>query len=277
MQFKDWGINQTLENKYHASLHKILRMILTATKTAVTAEEINSALQKIWTSKEFRSLAVNVARKFILQANTDEARTWREASKATMQGKEFYEALTRGMNQNVLNIINQKTLYNAELITKIPYDLSRKITEYVTNETLKGRRAEDIQGDLQGKLHGYSASKIQTIARTEASKATTALTEARARDVGTNWYMWRTANDGNRVRDSHRHMHRVLINWDNPPAPEELIGEKSAGNYHAGEIYNCRCYPQPIISLNEVTWPAKVYYGGRIITMSRSQFEKIRG
>ena len=70
-------------------------------------------------------------------------------------------------------------------------------------------------------------------------------------------------------------MEGVLVCWNDPPSPEKLINEKFVGYYHAGEIYNCRCYPQPIVKLNFVKWPAKVYYQGKIQRMSRKQFEEI--
>jgi uncharacterized protein with gpF-like domain len=70
-------------------------------------------------------------------------------------------------------------------------------------------------------------------------------------------------------------MDGVLVHWDDPPSPELLIGEKSVGKYNAGDIWNCRCFAQPVIFLDYITFPAKVYCGGRIVTMTRSQFEAV--
>lgn len=61
--------------------------------------------------------------------------------------------------------------------------------------------------------------------------------------------------DGLRVRKSHRIMEGVLVNWNMPPSPERLAGEKDVGNYHAGNIWNCRCYPEPLISVDDIRWP----------------------
>jgi hypothetical protein len=70
-------------------------------------------------------------------------------------------------------------------------------------------------------------------------------------------------------------MEGVLVCWNNPPSPEMLIGEKNVGYYHAGNIYNCRCYPEVVIKLDFISWPHKVYYNGTIQTMTRKQFETI--
>ena len=75
-----------------------------------------------------------------------------------------------------------------------------------------------------------------------------------------------------------RTMDDVIVPWNSPPSPELLTNLPPAkGNayYHAGEIYNCRCYPEPLLEVSDVRWPHKVYYLGKIQTMTRQQFEKI--
>ena len=119
-----------------------------------------------------------------------------------------------------------------------------------------------------------SKSRISLIARTESSKASTALTEARAESLNLPWYVWRTSKDA-RVRSSHRHMDGVLIAWAEAPSPEALKGLKSYGTYQAGNTFNCRCYPEPLIYLDQVSWPHKVYHNGTIREMTRSAFKKI--
>jgi len=118
--------------------------------------------------------------------------------------------------------------------------------------------------------------QARRIARTETAKAQSALTQVRAQNLGINWYVWRTAQDGMRVRASHRHMEGVLVNWGSPPNPEALIGKQTdTGPYHAGNIYNCRCYEEPLIDIDWVTWPHKVFVGGAIQILTRKKFEPL--
>jgi uncharacterized protein with gpF-like domain len=66
------------------------------------------------------------------------------------------------------------------------------------------------------------------------------LTQARAEHIGSEGYIWRTSNDSD-VRHSHKEMNGRYVRWDTPP-------RLSDGTVtHAGQIYNCRCYPEPVI------------------------------
>jgi SPP1 gp7 family putative phage head morphogenesis protein len=237
-------------------------------------EEINRALFSLYNSKAYHNLADVIAERFVTLGNTIDSKTWREAARGGSQGNEIYELLYKNISGNVENAIHQKVIENAQLIKTLPLKISEDITTFVQSETFKGTRSSEIAKILKLRVSDYSKAKADTIARTESSKAMTALTEARAKDVGVNWYTWRTADDG-RVRNSHAHMEGVLCRWDDPPAPEELIGKKSVGKYNAGNIYNCRCYPSPLVTLSRTVWPAKVHISGKIITMSKAEFEKI--
>jgi hypothetical protein len=68
----------------------------------------------------------------------------------------------------------------------------------------------------------------------------------------------------------------VLVSWRDPPSPEELAGEeKTYGKYHAGEIFNCRCEPLPLIEAEDVSWPHKVYTGGKIRMLGLKEFKRL--
>ncbi len=59
------------------------------------------------------------------------------------------------------------------------------------------------------------------------------------------------------------------------PMPEVMHrdpGEKSSGHpYHPGGIYNCRCIALPVVTVQDIKFPAKVYKGGRIHTVGSIQ------
>lgn len=71
---------------------------------------------------------------------------------------------------------------------------------------------------------------------TELGRATGALDQARALSIGSNGYIWRTAEDGD-VRHSHREMEGKFVEWGRPPTLDGMTG-------HAGELPNCRCYKE---------------------------------
>lgn len=211
----------------------------------------------------------------ITGVRVDNAKNWREAASLGTRGRDIYQALRQQMQGSVGNLIRAQLDYNARLIRSAPLDISRKMTHYIQQEALRGRRAEDIVSDLKEYVPNLSASRANLIARTEVSKASTALTRAQAYELGLGWYVWRTSEDG-RVRQSHRHMDRVLIKWNDPPSPEQLGHEKHTyGHYHAGEIFNCRCYAEPLIDADYVKWPHKAYIGGKIIWLNRKDFVRV--
>lgn len=107
-----------------------------------------------------------------------------------------------------------------------------------------GMRAAEITERIK-KIGARTDYQAKRIALTEISKAHTALTRARAADVGSEGYIWRTAHDGG-VRQSHKGMEGRFVRWDQKPVLDDMAG-------HAGEFPFCRCYPEPVIPRNDET------------------------
>ena len=237
--------------------------------------EVLRVIRNITNDKEFNDYADKAAMKMVTNLFRDGGRTWRDAAKQNSKGKLIYEALKKEIHSPIINgSMTYQISRNADLIKTIPNVISGKITTHIAEESLKGRRAIDIFKDIRAMVPHLTDVEAKRIARTEVSKTSTALTQARSENLGLNWYIWRTCED-TRVRKSHDHMEGVLVCWDNPPSPEKLIGKKHIGYYHAGNIYNCRCYPEPVVTLELISWPCKVYWNGKIQGMSRKQFENI--
>ena len=91
------------------------------------------------------------------------------------------------------------------------------------------------------------------------SKAHTALTKARAEDVGSDGYIWRSVRDG-ATRPSHRAMEGKFVKWGEPPTLDGMTG-------HAGEFPNCRCYPEPVIPRSD----GKGVYASPLPTFEQEQ------
>lgn len=270
-----WQPRRRIEVTCKRSLRQIVKRMNKIIRGLRTADEITRALKKFTESTEFKKYAENCSKKMITSLFSDAGKTWREAAKANSRGSTIYEALKNELSGPIGGVINEQIQKNAELIKSMPLDVAKEMTDYAAKQSYSGRRASDIAQDLQKKFEFISEKKANLIARTEVSKASTELAKARCENLGIRWYIWRTSED-QRVRSSHSHMEGVLICWDNPPSPEKILGIKSSlGYYHAGECPNCRCYPEPVVSLDFVKWPCKVYYNGTIQRMTRKQFEEI--
>lgn len=268
-----WQPKRRIELMYKRRLKQLIKRI-GKSLVGLTTHEVITELRKIANSTEFKRYAEWSSMKMVTSLFSDAGTTWREAARENSKGKLIYKALRSELKGPINGAINEQIKRNAELIKSMPLSISKEITEHVNSETLKGKRAKEISEELQAKVPYMFEYKANLIARTEVSKTNTALTKARCEDIGIKWYNWRTSND-QRVRNSHDHMNNVLVCWDDPPSPEKLIAEKFVGYYHAGNIYNCRCYPEPVVKLDFLKWPHKVYYNGEIKTMTRKQFEEI--
>lgn len=275
MDNNQWSPKRRLELQFQRSLANVGLSMQESIEGLTDPFEITNVIRSWLHNMAFHHFADNIAEKVVTGLLNAGEKTWRMAARENSNGRIIYEALRNELQGPVGGAFTFQINRNAGIIKSLPSDIAKQVTNYISEETVKGRRAEDIADDIQRKFSGITRNKAALIARTETSKTSTALTQARCENVGLNWYRWRTSEDG-RVRDSHRHMEGVLVKWTDPPSPERLIGAKNPpAPYHAGDIYNCRCYPEPVVNLDYVKFPAKVYYGGAITMMTRSQFERI--
>lgn len=276
MKFSIWRRNRRVESQFLKSLLTICSMFDKIAKSVKgDVARYNQFMSEFQDSQEYSDFVMSIVERMVTGLNTGNYTTWRKAAKEATKGNMLYRALLEEMQTGIGSAINIQIMENANLIRTLPTDTAQKVVQNITEEAYKGKRASEIAKIIQSETSKHSRASSKLIARTEVSKATTALTKARSEDLGLKWYVWRTALDGDRVRKSHRNMEDVLVSWDNPPSPEALVGEPSVGNYHAGNIWNCRCYPEPLISVDDVTWPHKVYYQGTIRKMGKMEFEQL--
>ena len=275
MDHKDWETKRRLEIQFQNALIEIGKHTQGLIEGLTDPFDILATVKSLLKNMVFHRYANATAEKMVAGLFSAGEKTWRMAARENSNGRVIYDALRRELQGPIGGSVNFQIQRNAEIIKSLPLDIAKQITDYIGEETIKGRRAGAIAEDLILRFPDVTKNKAKLIARTEVSKTSTALTQARCENVGLSWYRWRTSEDG-RVRGSHRIMNGVLIKWTDPPVPERLEGLKnSPAPYHAGCIWNCRCYAEPVVNLDYVKWPAKVYYGGAIITMTRGQFERV--
>ena len=126
------------------------------------------------------------------------------------------------------------------LIKSLPLKAGERAQQLATEGTSTGRRAEEVAQELL-RTGEVTQSRAMLIARTEIAKANSTLTQARSQAVGSSSYIWRTAGD-EAVRESHAEMEGQVVRWDSPPTLSD------GTTTHAGQIYNCRCFAEPIFT-----------------------------
>jgi len=270
--------SKRIETAYSYTLNRLLRSMRDFVGAdAQNPQDIIRRLKLYASSSAYQQWCNQIALNVATQVNKGVSATWREASQKAGRGNELHTAILEELRRPSGGAFSEIVRTNAEALKTFPLNISEELTEYISRQSMEGRRGADIMKDLKERFPETAKSRLQLIARTEVSKAQSALTQARAQALGLDWYVWRTSEDS-RVRSAHRHMEGVLINWNNPPSPEMFSpdGEQAHyGYYHAGDTFNCRCYAEVVVNLDYVNFPIKVYRNNYIAPMTRAAFEKI--
>jgi SPP1 gp7 family putative phage head morphogenesis protein len=255
-------------------LDRYLKLPDAATLGEMTAALVNFAN----VTRFFETASESIASRMATQMKVENARSWKAAARAGSRGREILSALREELEAgNVGARVREIVRENASLISSIPEEIRERISAEISDLEERGRRPEEIAEFLRERVPELTRSRAALIARTETSKSATALTRARSEDLGLDWYEWATSEDA-RVRPAHRLMDKVLVNWTDPPAPERLARIKSTlGHYHAGNCPNCRCDSYPVLNIDDLKWPHKVYWRGTIRMYTRSKFAALSG
>lgn len=273
MKYDQWKMTRRIEEDFLKSLNFLSTLF---EKIAIiSGNDVNlfqSKMQIFQNSVPYDNYINDVVKRMVTPLAARNYETWRKAARVSTRSHFLYTVLMEELKQGIKKDIDSQVISNAALIKTLPSDTAQKVVRDIEEYALSGLRAEEIEKLIQDKTRQHSRASARLIARTEVSKTTSALTKARSEELGLQWYVWRTMEDGDRVRKSHRIMNDVLVSWNNPPSPELLVKEKDVGRYHAGNIWNCRCYSEPLIDIDDVTWPHKVYINGSIQKMSKARF-----
>lgn len=273
MKYSIWRQSRRIENEYLKSLYTLCGMFKKIAQSVGKDQVLYmQRMNQFQNSYQYEKYIMSAVKRMVTPLADINARTWREAARTHTRGRFLYNLLLEEIQQGKDVLINDRVIENAALIKTLPNDVAEKVVKDIAEEALKGRRARSIEQVIRQETDKHSRASARLIARTEVAKTQSALTQARAQTLDLQWYVWRTALDGNRVRKSHRLMEGVIVNWNDPPSPEALAGENSIGNYHAGNIWNCRCYSEILLDVDDVKWPHKVYRNGQIKKISKSEF-----
>jgi SPP1 gp7 family putative phage head morphogenesis protein len=275
VKHEDWRTSKRAEQQYLRDLMQILQRYFTdassggeeSSEAAPGAKKVHLLSISDWLNR----YAWQAAQRMIVGRYVDTQKTWRHAARESMKGQLLYRALQQEMRGDVGKRVRELVRENALLISSLPQDVARQVTQMMLTREQKGLRAVTAESFIPHVIRW----KARLIARTETSKATTALMQARSESLGLDYFVWRTSQD-QRVRKSHRMMEGVIVKWANLPSPERLAKEKNPpAPYAAGNIYNCRCYTEALIRFEQVAWPHRYFVNNRIQYVTLAQFKKI--
>ena len=234
---RTFAASRNAEKAYGAQLRKVARHISDIVKGFPVGDldELPAMIQALQHySLALRPWARSVAWRMLMDvAKRDEA-TWASVAREMSSGlrKEIREAFTSAVMQ-------QKLSDSVELITSLPIEAGERVHKLTLEGITSAGRYKEIADAILA-TGAVSASRATLIARTEVARTASLLTQARAEYIGSEGYIWRTVKDLD-VRKSHKEMEGVFVRWDTPPTLSD--GTVT----HAGQIYNCRCFSEPVI------------------------------
>lgn len=198
---------------------------------ALTAQ-IETALNRY--AQQLDDWAFAVADRMVKEVAARDASNWFETSRKMGRAlrKEIAEAPTG-------QVMRERLEAQTALITSIPREAAERVRKLTLEGIVQGTRPAQIAKEIM-RSGEVAESRAMLIARTEVSRTATELTRARAEHIGCTHFIWRTAGDSD-VRPTHRALNGKIFRWDDPPECDP--------GHHAlpGAIWNCRCYPEPVI------------------------------
>lgn len=144
-------------------------------------------------------------------------------------------------NTPVGDIVRENINRQVTYIKSLPFEAWERVNEIHEQSVqlvAEGNRSSILFEKIM-RTGDVAASSARMIGRTEVSRASTAIIQARAVNIGSEGYIWRTSKDGD-VRHSHKKMEGIFVKWDTPPTLDGMTG-------HAGCLPYCRCYTEIVL------------------------------
>ena len=227
---------QRIEQRYALQLRKVAQQVgsiiqpftpgdMSAVPTIEQLLKAYSDMLKGWATQTASNMLMDVALR--------DEQAWQTMAKE----------LSAGLRQEIRNaptgrVMRELLADQVDLIQSIPLEAAQRVhrltLEGLENSTRFTEIAKEIRNSTQ-----VSESRAILIARTEVSRTSTTLTQARAESIGSEGYFWETAGDAT-TRPSHKAMQGKFVKWSDPPTLDDMTG-------HAGCFPNCRCWARVAI------------------------------
>lgn len=182
-----------------------------------------------------REWAVASGARMLAEVEHRDAQAWARHSRNMSEGmqREIAQAPTGDLLRALL-------AEQVGLITSLPREAASRVQELAVRGMEGSERPLHVAQEIM-RTGEVTESRAKLIARTEVARASSLMTESRAKFIGSEGYIWRTAQDRD-VREEHRKLNGKYFRWDSPP-----VAGTNGMRYHAGCGPNCRCVPEPVI------------------------------
>lgn len=226
-----------IERRYTTQLRKVARIVAGIVAAYADGAKLRDrmALQAALESysKALAPWAEKTVYEMVQSVERYNRAAWQaQASKMGAGYKKMFEQSATGA---VAKMLHDRQV---TLIKSLPIEAGIRAQKIAQEAAIGGKRIDEAAAEIAS-TEQVTLSRATLIARTETAKANAAITQARAQYAGVTHYIWRTAEDGD-VRSTHADLEGQIFRYDSPP---DIPGE---GRHNPGEIWNCRCWSEPI-------------------------------
>lgn len=271
MKNKNLQVERQIKQIYNKVYNEVFNKTSTNKLMNGSRDNIEQNLIKLVSSEKYNEFAKKFSIELAKKGLTKERGVWRKYYEAAK--KAHYIALPPTYKEFEFGILTKTIQHNFNMIKSIPTRmmevLNHKYTSALIEEVAKGALPRGSFAKMLAK-HGNNQAKL--IARTEASKLQTEITRQRSIDVGAIAYEWISSND-KRTRPSHREMNHVIVFWR--PEYQQPLRDNMRGD--AGCFPNCRCDPQPIVDIEDLTnsrYRVYNYHNDKIEWRTKNEIKK---
>lgn len=268
-------MNKAIERQINEIYNLIYKQVFNKANTKQLSlnnkQDIINALANLESSEKYQKFAEKFAKILAKKGLRGQKGTWRKFYEAAKKSR--YIALPKTWSAFEAQVMTNAISHNFTMIKSIPQRmkeiLNHKYTSTLIEEVAKGALP---RGSFRNMLAKHGHKQATLIARTETAKLQTAILENRATSLGSICYIWRSSRD-RRTRKSHQEMNNVIVFWR--PNSDKPKLDNMQGN--AGEFPNCRCTPQPIVDIDDLTsnmYKVYDYRYHKIITMTKNELIK---
>lgn len=233
-----FAVSNAIERQYERELRKIAKVSGQLVESHIDGAEIIDEPSMLKALADYSRIitpwAIRKSSDIIRQIDARNRKAWESTANKIGKSlrKEVYNTPIGFVAQQLLN--EQVTL-----IKSLPIQAGERAQKLALQAAIDGSRADVVKEDLLNTT-SVTESRAMLIARTEVAKSNATINRARALSIDSDQYIWRTMGDGD-VRDSHAEVDGKVFNWNDPPTLSD------GTTTHPGEIYNCRCYAEPVL------------------------------
>jgi SPP1 gp7 family putative phage head morphogenesis protein len=181
--------------------------------------------------------AVSAVRRMLGEVNDRDVSSWR--SLGTAMGRQLHHDIFK---TDVGHVMARLLHEQVGLIKSLPVEAGERVHELTLRGLENSERAASYADEIR-RSGEVTKARATLIARTEVARTASILTQTRAMAAGITHYRWQTSEDAD-VRRGHAAMQGKVCRFDTPPAVEE---NGRIMHFHPGQIWNCRCWPEPLV------------------------------